>query len=136
MNYFLRPAIVRRVISRPNVLIYNQRRCLFGSRSFFSKKVEATINTEGVVETASDSEGSSGNDSDGLAMENKDKELVQQLIIYLTALLIISNACWRANACHIITFLMKIMDFGWKILCFLTKTPNPNLVSKNQIPEP
>ena len=48
----------------------------------------------------------------------------------------ISNACWRANACQIITFLMKIMDFGWKILCFLTKTPNPNLVSKNPNPKP
>ena len=41
-----------------------------------------------------------------------------------------------SNACQIITFLMKIMDFGLKILCFLTKNPNPNLVSKNQNPEP
>ena len=62
--------------------------------------------------------------------------IVQKWIIYLTLLLMISNACWRAKACQIITFLMKIMDFGWKFLCFLTKTPNPNLVTKKQNPEP
>ena len=69
------------------------------------------------------------------------------LLICLTLLLEISNACWRANACRIITFLMEIMDFGWKfyvfwpkpqtlIWCEKTKTPNPDVVWKQQNPKP
>ena len=44
--------------------------------------------------------------------------VLKYFVIYLTVLLLIANACWRANACQIITFLMKMMDFGWKFCVF------------------